>query len=142
MSRFWIVVADSCKARVFTAPHQGGTLNEVANLLHLEGHLHDRDVNSDKPGAISGGHGEGDHAFAPTTERKQHELAKFAKQIAERLEQGRVDHDFDKLILVAPPAVLGVLRDALNDRLRDLIYEELDKNLVTADVTVISEHIF
>jgi len=142
MSKFWIIVADSCKARFFFAPHLGGTLNELGNLLHLEGRLHDRDTNSDRPGNISGGHGEGDHTFAPSTERKQHEIALFAKQIAERIENGRADHEFDKLILVAPPAVLGVLRDALNDRLRDLIYESLAKNLIMAEATEIHAHIF
>jgi protein required for attachment to host cells len=66
----------------------------------------------------------------------------FAKQITEKLEHGRVNHEFNKLILVAPPAFLGALRLALNEQTSKLITSSLDKNLVAEDEAVIRGHIF
>lgn len=142
MSMFWIIVADSSRARFFAALHPSEAMNELADMVHVEGRLHDRDNVSDRPGGIAGGHGEGGHTFEAPTDLKHHEMAVFARQIAERLETSRVNHDFDKLVLVAPPAFLGTLRDALNDRLRDLVYDSIDKHLVTADESEIRAHVF
>ena len=142
MSMFWIIVADSSRARFFATSQKGVPMNELSDMTHIEGRLHERDEVSDRQGGIAGGHGEGDHTFEAPTDLKHHEMVVFARQIADRLETGRVHHDFDKLILVAPPAFLGVLRDTLNDRLRDLVYESLDKHLVTADEATIRNHIF
>lgn len=142
MSRFWVIVADSSRARFFSVSHQDKTMNELEDLFHVESRLHEHNEISDRPGCIPAGHGEGVHSFEPATDFKQHEMTVFARRIANHLETGRVNHLFDKLILVAPPAFLGVLRDALNDRLRDLVYESLDKHLVTADEPSIRSHIF
>ena len=97
---------------------------------------------TDRQGGIAGGHGEGDHTFEAPTDLKHHQAEVFSRQIAEKLEHGRVNHDYHKLILVAPPAFLGVLRHALKSDVLDLISSSLDKNLVVEDEAVIREHIF
>lgn len=141
MSITQVIVADSSRARFFTLSHRTQPMVELDGLSHVEGRLRGQDEVSDRQGGIAGGHGEGDHTFEAPTDLKHHEAERFAKQIAERLEQGRVSHDYDQLILVAPPAFLGALRQALNDHLQDLISHSVDKNLVTADEATIREHI-
>ncbi|PPD29192.1 MAG: Host attachment protein, partial [Methylomonas sp.] len=49
--------------------------------------------------------------------------------------------DYDQLILVAPPAFLGALRQAVNDHVHDLIANTFDKNLVSESEATIREHI-
>lgn len=116
-------------------------MQEFDNLAHVEGRLREMDELSDRQGGIAGGHGEGDHTFEAPTDFKQHEAEVFAGQIADKLDQGRVNHAYDKLILVAPPAFLGALRKALNNHVSDLVINSLNKNLVIEDAAVIREHI-
>lgn len=141
MSRIWIVVADSSRARFFSLVSRLEPLHEFDGMVYAEGRMQEREELSDRQGGIAGGHGEGDHTFEAPTDLKHHEAEVFARRIAEKLEQGRVNHDFNKLILVAPPAFLGALRQALSTHLQDLVDSSLDKNLVTEDEAVIREHI-
>ena len=142
MSGTWVVVADSSRARFLSLESRGEPLTEFDGLVHTEGRMHDRDELSDRQGGIAGGHGEGDHTFEAPTDLRHHEAEVFARQIAEKLEAGRVNHEYHKLILIAPPAFLGVLRQVLNDHILALVGSSLDKNLVAEDEAVIREHIF
>lgn len=141
MSVTRVVVADSSRARFFTLTSRIEPMQELDGLTHAEGRMRGQDEVSDRQGGIAGGHGEGDHTFEAPTDLKHHEADVFARQIAERLEHGRVSHEYDKLVVVAPPAFLGALRQALNDHLQDLLSLSLDKNLVAAEEAVIRQHI-
>lgn len=141
MSVTWVVVADSSRARFFEFVSRSEPLLEMEDMAHAESRLRDQDEVSDKQGGLAGGHGEGGHAFEAPTDIKHHEAEIFAKQIATKLEHGRVNHDYDQLILVAAPAFLGALRQALNDHVNALIKKSLDKDLVAEKEIVIREHI-
>lgn len=136
-----VIVADSSRARFFNLTSRIEPMLELDGLTHAEGRMRGQDEVSDRQGGIAGGHGEGDHTFEAPTDLKHHEAEVFARQIADRLEQGRVNHEFDKLVLVAPPAFLGTLRQALNNHLQNLVEHSLDKNLVVADEAAIRDHI-
>ncbi len=141
MSVTRVIVADISRARFFNLTSRIEPMLELDGLTHAEGRMRGQDEVSDRQGGIAGGHGEGDHTFEAPTDLKHHEAEVFARQIADRLEQGRVGHEFDKLVLVAPPAFLGALRHALNSHLQNLVDHSLDKNLVAADEAAIREHI-
>lgn len=141
MSFTWVVVADSSKARFFSLQSRTEPMQEMEGMVHSEGRMRDQDEISDRQGGLAGGHGEGGHAFELPTEPKHHEAEVFAKQIADKLELGRVNHGFNKLMLVAPPAFLGTLRHALNGHVQALVSHSLDKNLVEASEAEIREHI-
>lgn len=64
---------------------------------------------------------------------------KFAGDLVEMLEQKRRGGAFDVLILVAPPQVLGALRDAMSGGLRAAVVAELDKTLTKHPVAKIAE---
>ncbi len=141
MSVTWVVVADSSRTRFFSLASRTEPLLEFDSLVHTESRMREQDEVSDRQGGIAGGHGEGDHTFESPTDFKHHAAEVFARQIAEKLEQGRVNHDYSKLILVAPPTFLGTLRQTLNDNVLKLISSSLNKNLVEEDESVIREHI-
>lgn len=142
MSGTWVVVADSSRVRFFSLESRSEPLLELDGMVHAEGRMRDQDEVCDRQGGIAGGHGEGGHAFEAKTDLKHHEMEVFAKQIADKLEHGRVNHDYHKLMLVAPPAFLGVLRQTLNSHVLELVDSSLDKNLVAEEEAVIREHIF
>lgn len=141
MSGTWIVVADSSRARFFSMESKVDPLQEMEGMVHEEGRLREQDEVSDRQGGLAGGHGEGGHPFEPPTDPKHREMEVFAKQIADKLEHGRVNHDYHKLILVAPPAFLGSLRRELNEHVLELVDSSLDKNLVAENVAAIRQHI-
>ena len=142
MTGTWVVVADSSRARFFTLAGKSEPMQELEGMTHAESRMRNQDEVSDKQGGLAGGHGEGGHAFEAPTDIKHHEAEIFAKQIADKLEHGRVNHAYNKLILVAPPAFLGALRQAMNDHVVNLVSKSLDKNLVAENETVIREHVF
>lgn len=125
----WVVVADSSRARFFFYEGKKEPLREIEDLVHAEGKLKTQDVVSDQ----QGGRGNGGHSFEPETDVKQQEAIRFAHQIGEKLEQGRVKNEFTDLVLIAPPAFLGTLRQVLNDQIMKLVGKSVDKNLVAQD---------
>ncbi|MBS3955127.1 MAG: host attachment protein [Methylomicrobium sp.] len=137
----WVVVADSSRARFFSLLSRTEPMQEFDGMVHVEGRMRELDEVSDRQGGIAGGHGEGDHTFEAPTDFKHHEAELFAKQIGVKLERGRVNNEYAKLILIAPPAFLGVLRESLNSHVSDLVIKSLHKNLVVEDESVIREHI-
>lgn len=134
----WIVVADSSMARFYLATDKHQPLVEFDNLLHMEGRLREHDELSDRQGSIAGGH----HNFSDPTDLKHHEAEVFARQICAQLETGRVNHHFQQLILVAPPAFLGTLRQTLNPHLSKMVSNSLSKNLLNADPSELSKQLF
>ena len=138
MSCSWIVVADSCRARFFAMKSRLEPLTEMQCMSHVESRGHAYDDFDE----YHGNHGQAGQAFAAHTNQKHHEATVFAKQIAEILERGRIKQGFNNLILVAPPAFLGALRQNINDHVTDYISDSLDKNLVTENEAVIRSHLF
>ena len=129
MSQTIIVVADSTRARIFTADSAHSPLNEIETMAHPEGRLHDRDMTSDLPGKDSAGDGAGGHAYQNETDPKRYEQAEFAKRVANYLEESRKANKLSNLLIVAAPAFLGELRSHLSSETRDKIVFELDKNI-------------
>lgn len=138
----WVVVADSSRARIFKAETALGPLQELAALAHPEGRLHAQDLTSDLPGRAfdSSGLG-GRHAMEQNIDPKENEALKFARQIAEYLENGQNENQFTKLVLVAAPKFLGYLRQSLSDRVVELVSWEIDKNLVQQNAEDIRRHL-
>lgn len=127
----WIVVVDSSRGKIYVQDKHSSELLEKVDLVHPSARLHGLDLTSDRPGKHVGAFGQGQHVFDARTDAKEHEAETFAREIAERLETGRTSGQFQNLVLMAPPAFLGVLREQLSDGVRKLVVEEIAKDLVT-----------
>lgn len=141
MMNTWVVVADSSRARFLTMESRSQPLKELADMVHTQSRLHEGEVLSDREGNISRGHGNGGYSFEAPTDLKEHELETFARQIAHKLEEGRVSGTYQKLILVAPPSLLGKVRQTVNHHVLEMISHSLDKNLVAEDADEILKRI-
>lgn len=141
MEKTWIVVADSSHARIFSAANRVKPLTAVTEFSFPESRLRDQDIYSDRPGRLFESANESRSAIEPPDIREQQHHA-FAREICEALDAGRNRQRFDALMIVAPPAFLGALRQNMNDQLEKMVDKSVQKNLVNVEETRLREYLF
>ncbi len=132
MSKTWILVGDSTKARVFFTDKRNGKLTEQFDLVNPEGRLHEQDLTTDQHGRTANSATGTRHGLGEQESHKHRSVEMFARSIAERLERGRTAGEWEKLYLVADPSLLGMLRKALDRDTAQRVAGEVDKNLARA----------
>lgn len=141
MSPTWILVAESSRAKLYSRENRKAPLTEVESLVHPEGRMHEGDLVADRAGSDGGSVGQGRHIVVNRTSAKEQECIDFARTLGHRLESARNNGSFNKLILIAPPAFLGVLRDQLSKEVMNRVSEQIDKNLVQQSAAVVQSHL-
>ena len=122
----WVVVAESARATVFCTEWPGAAQFEtVENLFHPEGESLPSEILTDRPGRFAGPMR---HAVGDTIDFRHQTNSEFAIQIADFLERGRTNNEFGRIVLVAPPMVLGAIRERLSAPLAKLVACELGKD--------------
>jgi protein required for attachment to host cells len=141
MKNTWIVSADSSRARIFEVQGKEHHLHEIADLVNPEGRASGRDLRSDAEGRYfgPGRHAQGHSAGEASAVGHANEI--FSREVGQYLDKARTQHQFERLVLVAPPRFLGLLRRALSDEVRNLVVEEMDKNLSWLDTRDIERHL-
>src|SRR5262249_22818685 len=99
----WVLVADAHHARVLDV-EDAGLLPRQRSMVKAPGP-------EGQPRSPQHGwtHGE--------DPRPEHEERRFVHALVQTLERGAADNHFRHLVLVAPPKLLGLLRDALSPSL-------------------------
>lgn len=129
MNATWILVCDASRARLFSTPGKGRPWTLVQELNHPESRLKGSEIMSDQPGRVRQSMGAGTRpAMEPHTPPKQVEAEHFAQQLAGVVEHGHGRNDFSRLVLVAPPHFLGLLRKSLSDQCSKRVVASLDKD--------------
>jgi protein required for attachment to host cells len=110
----WVLVADAHRARVL----------EVADAGLLP-----RLLMTVKPPAPEGQQRSPEHLWRHGDDpRAAHEEQRSAHALVQALERGLADNQFRHLVLVAPPRMLGVLRESLPRGLSDRLRSSLAKD--------------
>jgi protein required for attachment to host cells len=135
-SKVRILVADANKGRWFTVETPAGELIELETFAHPEARLHEREMvannielTTDKPGR-KGDHGNGAHGrseMGESTDPKEAEIGKFAKELAQMMDKERARGNLERLYMVAPPAFLGKLRKEMSHELKKTVVDEVSK---------------
>ena len=141
MPKAWILVANQSEARIYIVEKPRGPLVEVGRLEHRAGQSRAGEMQSDRPGRAFERVGRVRHAMEPEVDPKEQEATKFAKEISHYLESGQQHGRFDRLVLVAAPHFLGLLRKALSPPTAKHVTQEIAKNLVQYDAEGIREHL-
>jgi len=138
----WIVVADGVRARIFANDGPGTGLRNALEMDFIADNRRSRDIVSDRPGRSVGGAGGpgGRHTMEPKVDSHQYEKRMFARQIAGHVNDACQRGDFDRLVLVAPPQTLGVMRDALGKPALSKVVAELGKDLTRIAVHDLPRH--
>jgi protein required for attachment to host cells len=140
MSRLWVIVADQSKARIFTVADPRGALLDVGVLEHPEARDREQALTTDRPGRSFDSKGQGRHAMGTTVEPGKQETIRFAKQVADHVHAAHEEGRCNRLLLVAGPPLLGLLRDSLKS-LAGIEITEIEKNLGQYDALEIRQHL-
>jgi protein required for attachment to host cells len=140
MSTHWIIVADKSKARIFTVAESRGALLAVAELEHPEAREREQSLTSDRQGRSFDSAGKGRHAMGKTVEPGEHEAIRFAGQIADYVRAAQNEGRCNRLLLVAGPHFLGLLREQFSG-LNGMEISVIDKNLGQYDAREIRKHL-
>lgn len=134
----WVLVADGEKALFLRNIGDATYPNlEVVRELHEE-NPPTREQGSDRPGRLADPGAGGAHRSA-VADTDWHRIAKdrFAAEIAERLYKMAHRGDFERLVLSAPPVVLGEIRKSLHKEVAERIVAEIPKTLTGHPVSEI-----
>jgi protein required for attachment to host cells len=127
----WFLIGDAGHARLLSAAWNGAharDLSLVSEHTHPESRARVHDLVSDdrgrKPGSSSVMH----PGLDPKNDAKEHTAWRFAHELAELLEAQAVAHQYDALVLIAPPHFLGLLKSELGPhathRLRTTMHKD------------------
>ena len=141
MRNTWIVVADSSRARIFSAGTPSAKLAEIETLEHPQSRAKARDLVED--GASSGFSSVGGsrHGIGVDNSPKLHEHEVFAREVVAALERGRAENRFDTVVVMAPSTFLGQLRHAMSAPLSKLVAQTVAKDLTQSTPDQIRGHI-
>ncbi len=89
-----------------------------------------RELTSDLPGRAFDSAGQGRHIMESEVGPRQQAVIDFSQFLAKRLEKARLHRELQRLVLVAPPDFLGLMRKAMGAELQRLVVLELDRNFV------------
>jgi protein required for attachment to host cells len=136
--REWFVIADGARAKIWRREGAAGPLEPVMARERPEARARTRELGADRPGRSfeSATTAAGmRHGMEPPTDWQRFEKQKFARELAEILNEAGVRDDYDRLVLVAPAPALGELRKALGAHATDRLAAEIAK-----DLTNLPEH--
>lgn len=136
----WVVVADSCQARIFRSV-KFPQLEEISYLEHPESRLHNQDLVSAPPGRGFQRGGTSSYSYQSEIGPKQQEAIKFARQLATFLSSAERKNEFERLYIIANPSFLGLLRLHIDSGIQGKIFAEIAKELTSSDVATIEHHL-
>ena len=143
MASTWVLVAHEAGARLFENHGPGKGLELVEEVDHPEGRMRDGELVSDRPGrSFRKDSGDPRRASMSQTQGPHERLvATFARDLASRLQRGRVRNEYQRLVLVAPPRFLGLLRSSLDGPTAQLVVGSLHKDLAATKKAELIEHL-
>lgn len=129
----WVLVADGTRARIFEKSFK--SLSNVMGHDLVSDNLRDSEIYADKPGRSFESANPTRHAYQPRTDWHEYQKQLFAKEICSLLDKANETSEFDELIIVSPPKMLGDIRSYLGKQLLPKIAAEIPK-----DISKLSEH--
>lgn len=129
----WVLVADGTRARIFVKRFK--SLSNALGQDFVSDNLRDSEIYMDKPGRAYESANPIRHAYQPRTDWHEYQKQIFAKEICAILEKANETADFDELIIISPPKMLGDIRSNLAKQILPKITAEIHK-----DVSKLSEY--
>lgn len=139
--QIWVLIADAGRARLFKAQTRTGPLIEQKDWIDEEARARILNFTSDKQGRSYDSVGLGRHSMEPSVDPKKEEEIRFGKFICDQLYAFFHDQEPDRIYIVAPPSMLGLLRENLHKEIRDHIVQEVSKDLSKMDCDTILKHL-
>ncbi len=125
--RIWIVVTDGGMCRFLASEKRNADPAIAMPDLNMP-NPPTREQGTDKPGRTFESIGNRRSAYEPPADWHEQAKRDFAREIAGLLKEKSRNGDFDKLILVAPPEMLGNLRPLLSPETKEKLLGEVNKD--------------
>ncbi len=129
METTWIVVASRDEVRVFEMLRPDEELREVLDLGNASGRLKNIDIDSDAPGRASDNRMRARHAYSSEQEPRDRQLQNFYRDFLGSIDTSLSQHRFSRLVLVAEPRLLGLMRSLLSEQLSRAVRAEIPKDI-------------
>ncbi len=136
----WVVVADGAKALILV---NEGTDRMPSLRVDWKSEIDappSREINADRPGRRSDG-GPGQRSAMEPADAHRIESERFVDSLADRIDRAVQSGRSERLVLVAPPRVLGRLRKSLTKATADAVAAELRHDLTGQTVPDIEMHV-
>lgn len=124
----WFLVACAAHARVMQR-ERGLPMAQIAAFSHPEARLRASELGDDRAGRERADRGFGGVAYEPRTDPVRKEHQRFARELADYLEEGARAQVYGSLVVFAGNPFLGELREALGDGTRRLLKTSLPVDL-------------
>lgn len=131
MKNTWLLIANGSEARLFETEFRPKSLNLLREFNHPESREKGAELASDRPGHYQGDAGVGgaSHgAFNEATDPKEYEMERFAGELVEALEAGRLANSYQHLIVASSPKFHGLLNKQMNSHLSKLVDKHINKD--------------
>lgn len=119
--------SNSCYIYHYGKRHENISL--LKELSHPQSKLKNSDMSADKPGHYNTP-GSARGSYSPHMEPKEIEIDIFAREVADELNRERMKKDYDELIIIAPPHVNGVLFKHIDNHVKNLVINRIEKDLI------------
>lgn len=138
----WVLVANASRARLFSADpsRKDKEWKLVSELQHPESRAAGHELLADRPGTARQS-GMGGAGLAPHNDPKEVEAKKFAHELSKTLSKAVDEHAFEKIVLVAPPHFLGLLRAELEHKVEKRVGASHGKDYHELNVRELAERI-
>lgn len=131
MASTWIVVAHRSGASLYERVADG-SLACIRAIPHPEGRLKDHELVTDRPGRSHESASARRSAMGTDYQPSRAVAEGFARHLAATLSRARSEHAYERLVLVAEPRFLGLLRGALDPQTAATVVGSVPKELSLA----------
>ena len=136
MSITWIMVANASHAKLFKNDGPKKGLQLIKELIHPESREKAAELVSDRIGNYAGS-----GSYAQPTPPKEVEAERFASEVVQELENGRVNNAYEKLVLVTSSHFMGLLNGRMSQQVRNKISESINKDYTSLPVKELTGHL-
>ena len=114
MKNEWILIANASVARLFSRDLDSDPLVPLHSFEHAESRLKASELADDRLGHDSTDRRPGGVSFEPRTDLHHKQHLKFARELAQRLDEGLAGGDCGRITLYASSPFLGELKGQLS----------------------------
>lgn len=129
-NKTWVLIADASSARIFALykalifkdPNNTKNFELISQFNHADSRKKGIELMSDRTGNFGSG------TFVDPTDPKFYQAEQFAHELLEYLEISRGENKFRDLILVSPPAFMGLLNKHMHHNMHKLVTQTIEKD--------------
>lgn len=129
-SKTWLLIFDAAQMRIYDYDkREKNYIPLIKEIQRPENKLRDFDITSDKPGRFRA-KGTGISAYEQESDPKRVNFERFAQEINKVLVKCLNSNNYEKLIIVAAPRMLGLLLQNIDKQVKKTIIHQIEKNVV------------